>query len=586
VGPAPDALLGWATGKGGYLDCALMPLASHIQLPERYRATRHIASGGMASVWEVEDLLLGRVVAVKVLGAQYAADRGARARFAREARTAARACDHPHIATIYDIGEHGEDAFIVMEYFSGGTVADKLRAASAAGRRVPRESALRWLREAAAGLDHAHAAGIVHRDVKPANLLLDGQERLAVGDFGIARLADDTHMTQTGQLLGTAAYLSPEQAHGRPATPASDRYAFAVVAYELLTGTRPFAGGPPTAQVRQHAEAQPLRASEAAPGLPTTIDLVFARGLAKEPGERPASAAELVDEIERALRPAQQAERTLPLAPIAPAPVPAAPVIARGRPREKPPAAAAAAAAPGAAAPAAVAPPAPPRQPRPAPSGDGPPPARSPRISPLVPIGAAAAVVGAAVAIALTAGGKDDPQPASSSTPRVSQHARARPQSESTATTPAATSAEPTQTAPVAPPPDASASGSESASTSSGDPAQLNDRGFQLIQSRRFADAVPLLRSSVAGYRKAGRTSDIGYAYALYNLGLALAGSGDPAGAVDAFKERLRYPNQRETVQKALREAQAQAQAGGDAGAGGGAASPKNATPEANRDTP
>ncbi|MDP8967194.1 MAG: serine/threonine protein kinase, partial [Actinomycetota bacterium] len=225
-----------------------MPLASHIQLPERYRVTRHIASGGMASVWEVEDLLLGRVVAVKVLGAQFAADAGARARFAREARTAARAADHPHIATIYDIGEHGEDAFIVMEYFSGGTVADRLRDASSAGRRVPRDSALRWLREAASGLDHAHAAGIVHRDVKPANLLLDGRERLAVGDFGIARLADDTHMTQTGQLLGTAAYLSPEQALGQPATAASDRYALAVVAYELLTGTRPFAGGPPTAQ--------------------------------------------------------------------------------------------------------------------------------------------------------------------------------------------------------------------------------------------------------------------------------------------------------------------------------------------------
>ncbi|HEV2774758.1 MAG TPA: protein kinase, partial [Solirubrobacteraceae bacterium] len=108
-----------------------MPLASAIELPERYRVTRHIASGGMASVWEVEDLLLGRIVAVKVLGAQYAADRGARARFQREARTAARVGDHANIATIYDIGEHAEDAFIVMEYFSGGTVADRLKAAGA-----------------------------------------------------------------------------------------------------------------------------------------------------------------------------------------------------------------------------------------------------------------------------------------------------------------------------------------------------------------------------------------------------------------------------------------------------------------------
>jgi eukaryotic-like serine/threonine-protein kinase len=548
---------------GGYLHTALMPLASHIQLPERYRVTRHIASGGMASVWEVEDLLLGRVVAVKVLGAQYAADRGARARFAREARTAARACDHPHIATIYDIGEHGEDVFIVMEYFSGGTVADQLRAASAGGRRVPRDSALRWLREAAAGLDHAHAAGIVHRDVKPANLLLDGRERLAVGDFGIARLADDTHMTQTGQLLGTAAYLSPEQAHGRPATAASDRYAFAVVAYELLTGKRPFAGGPPTAQVRQHAEAQPLRASEAAPGLPTAIDLVFARGLAKEPAERPASAAELVDEIERALRPAQQTERTQPLAPVAPAPVPAAPVFTRGRPRETPPAA----------------PPAPPpRQPPPARTGD-PPPARSPRISPLVPVGVAVAAVGAALAIALTGGGDDDPQPAST-TPRASQSARERAQPTSTTTTPAAANAEPTQaeptrTTPTTTTPSGSASAGDSAPR--GTPEQLNDRGFRLTQSGDFAGAVPLLRSSVEGYRSAGRTKEVGYAYALYNLGVALAGSGDAAGAVEAFRERLRYPNQRGIVQKALREAQAQA---------GGADTEKSPKQEANRDTP
>jgi serine/threonine protein kinase len=106
-----------------------MALASQIELPERYRVTRHIASGGMASVWEVEDLLLGRIVAVKVLGAQFAADRVARARFQREARTAAQVSAHPNVVTIYDIGEHEDDAFIVMEYFAGGTVADRLREA-------------------------------------------------------------------------------------------------------------------------------------------------------------------------------------------------------------------------------------------------------------------------------------------------------------------------------------------------------------------------------------------------------------------------------------------------------------------------
>jgi serine/threonine-protein kinase len=469
-----------------------MPLASHIQLPERYRVTRHIASGGMASVWEVEDLLLGRVVAIKVLGTQYAADAGARARFAREARTAARASDHPHIATIYDIGEHGEDAFIVMEYFSGGTIADQLRSASSAGRRVPRESALRWLREAASGLDHAHGAGIVHRDVKPANLLLDGQGRLAVADFGIAKLADDTNMTQTGMLLGTAAYLSPEQATGGIATAASDRYAFAVVAYELLAGQRPFAGGPATAQLRQHAEAQPLRASEAAPGLPTAIDRVLARGLAKDPAERPATAAELVAEIEAALAPVEQPEPTRRLTPPPP-------------------------------------PPPPPREPH--------------RVSPLVAIGAFAAIVGAALAIVLTSGNDNGSQTAAT-TPKSSQPARERTQTAAPAAPPAAQE-QPQQTTPTAPAPAAG-----------GDPAALNDQGFALNQQGSYGEAVPLLQASVEGYRSAGRTKDVNYAYALYNLGVALNRSGNPAAAVEVLQERLSYPNQRGTVQRELRDAQ------------------------------
>ena len=132
----------------------------------------------------------------------------------------------------------------------------------------PPRRALTWLRDAAAALDYAHEHGVVHRDVKPGNMLLDEHERVRVADFGIARVATDDTVTRTGQLLGTAAYLSPEQVEGDPATPASDRYALAVVAFELLTGTRPFVGEHLAAQARQQVEVLPPRGSDRAPELP------------------------------------------------------------------------------------------------------------------------------------------------------------------------------------------------------------------------------------------------------------------------------------------------------------------------------
>jgi serine/threonine protein kinase len=267
---------------------------ARITLPDRYQVVRHIAVGGMASVWEAHDELLGRSVAVKVLASHLSEDDRARRRFQREARAAAGLSSHPHVVTIYDVGEHAGRTFMVMELMRGGSLAARLP-------DVPRQDALRWLREAAGALDSAHEAGVVHRDVKPANLLLDHRDRLAIADFGIARLAFEDQLTATGQVLGTAAYIAPEQAMGEAATAASDRYALAVVAYELLTGRRPFEAEHFAAQARAHVEDDPRPASERKPELPRAVDGVLDRGMAKAPADRWRSATEMVEELDAAL---------------------------------------------------------------------------------------------------------------------------------------------------------------------------------------------------------------------------------------------------------------------------------------------
>ncbi len=184
-----------------------------------------------------------------------------------------------------------------MEFLAGGTVADALRVDAVA----PGE-ARRWVRQASSALDHAHQRGIVHRDIKPANFLLDRGRSLHVADFGIARLQSEDTITSTGQLFGTAAYLAPEQALGKDATGASDRYALAVAAFELLTGGRPFTATHFAAQARQHIEDEPPLASEREPSLPPAVDAVLARGMAKDPDERYPTARAFTEELDHALQ--------------------------------------------------------------------------------------------------------------------------------------------------------------------------------------------------------------------------------------------------------------------------------------------
>src|SRR5439155_4957427 len=227
------------------------------------------------------------------------------------ARASARLSGEPNTVTICDVGEHHERPYIVMEYLGGGSRDDVLRKG---GAQQPRR-VLAWLEQAALALDAAHRKGVVHRDVKPANLMLDRNGNVHVADFGIASAAGMESLTMTGTVLGTAGYLSPEQAQGERATPASDRYALAVVAFELLTGERPYAADSPTAEAAAHVNAPVPLVSRRAE-VPAELDAVFARALAKDPARRFVTSADFVAALQAAF--ADAAGRTGPLAAVAP----------------------------------------------------------------------------------------------------------------------------------------------------------------------------------------------------------------------------------------------------------------------------
>lgn len=266
-----------------------------------YRIDGQLGEGGMGTVYRATQLSLERVVALKVLTVELSSDAGFRERFRREGLQQA-ALDHPHIVTVYEAGETENRLFLAMRMVEGPTLKDLIQRRELDDRR-----ALRLLTQVAEALDAAHERGLIHRDVKPQNVLVGAGDHAYLADFGLTKAHDDAGMTETGQFVGTIDYISPEQARGDHATARSDVYALTAVLYECLTGEVPFVRATEERALLAHLSEPPPRASEARSDLPSAMDDVIAAGMAKDPAERPASAGELMLQARRALSAAGQA---------------------------------------------------------------------------------------------------------------------------------------------------------------------------------------------------------------------------------------------------------------------------------------
>lgn len=290
-------------------------------LNNRYELERKIGEGGMARVYRGRDLRLSRTVAVKVLHAQYATDASFLPRFQHEAQAAAN-LHHHNIVDIYDVGQDGDIHYIVMEFIEGHDLKQEILRRGA----LPIDEAIAIIAAVADGLDAAHRTGMVHRDIKPQNIVIGSDGQVKITDFGIAKSALSTAMTETGITFGTADYLSPEQARGQPATARADIYCLGVTLYEALTGKLPFSGDNAIAVAFKHVSEAPQPPRQLNPRIPPQLEALVLQALEKDPEKRPASAREFAQRL-RAIRLTSDQETVVSAVPVLPGsrPQPAAP---------------------------------------------------------------------------------------------------------------------------------------------------------------------------------------------------------------------------------------------------------------------